>query len=217
MMNPKLLILDLDGTLYHQTPVRILNALKILFCLTCSPSTASEIRIVRRYRVLREVFSAQWKPIAEVESVLAAEEGMTWEEIRKIRDKWMVNRQATIVRIARRRWLLKNVQELQQKGVQTAILSDYPIPHKISQLRINPTFTVCSEDKRIKFAKPHPSGVQEIIKLSGCLPAEILFIGDREDRDGAAALIAGVQFLLVGREAKKALNHLLRQLDGEPK
>lgn len=216
-MNPKLLLLDLDGTLYHQPPVRILNSLKILFLLICSPSTRTEIRILRRYRILREVFSEQLKPIAEVETVLAIETGMTWEEIRKIRDKWMVNQQATMVRLARRRWLLKYVHKLQQKGIQVAILSDYPISHKISQLRMLPTFQVCSEDERIRYAKPHPRGVEEIIRLSGFSPDEILFIGDREDRDGAAAIMAGVRFLMVGREARGTLHRILHQLEGTPR
>jgi FMN phosphatase YigB (HAD superfamily) len=163
-MNTKLLILDLDGTLYYQTPVRIFNFLKILLFLIFLPSTVTEIRILRRYRSLREIFSEQLKPIADVVDIISADVGMSPEEIRRIRDKWMVNKQANFIRMARRRWLLKKVKKLQKLGINIAILSDYPINHKISRLNLYPEYIVCSEQENVKYAKPHPNGILEVLK-----------------------------------------------------
>jgi FMN phosphatase YigB (HAD superfamily) len=40
------------------------------------------------------------------------------------------------------------------------------------------------------------------LRVSGFLPKDVLLIGDRQDKDGTAASIAGIQFLGVGERQR---------------
>ena len=50
--------------------------------------------------------------------------------------------------------------------------------------------------------KPHPHGLEVLIAQAGATPATTLLIGDRAERDGAAAMRAGAQALILSRKSR---------------
>ena len=48
---------------------------------------------------------------------------------------------------------------------------------------------------RVSCMKPDVCGLKKILSLQNLKPAEVLYIGDRDDRDGICARQAGVDYL----------------------
>ena len=61
--------------------------------------------------------------------------------------------------------------------------------------------TKCATDAGIARLKPDPCGLLAILRQTGVPPARALMIGDRFDRDAAAADRAGVRALVRARQA----------------
>ena len=52
-----------------------------------------------------------------------------------------------------------------------------------------------ADDDLIRCMKPDAHGLKKILSLENLKPAEVLYIGDRDDRDGICARLAGVDYL----------------------
>jgi HAD superfamily hydrolase (TIGR01549 family) len=83
------------------------------------------------------------------------------------------------------------------------ILSDYPVGAKLSALGLDADHTVCAGDAGIGLLKPNPRGLEAIIAAAGTTPSQTVLIGDRADRDGAAAKRAGAWPLLKSAKTSK--------------
>lgn len=94
--------------------------------------------------------------------------------------------------------------ELQKQGISTAIYSDYPAAQKLKAMGLKADLVVNSTDPAINALKPAPNGILYILEQLGIQNKETcLFIGDRDELDGACARNAGVNFLLLDKTAAK--------------
>ncbi len=210
----KAIILDFDGTVYFQKPVQLYNLIRIILTLTSKPIVISEIRIIQKYRKMREKYSESQIPILRVEDDLAAELNQSIERIKYLRDYWLIHSQSLAIKLSQRVLLLRKISQLQRYGVQIILWSDYPTAEKSKRLKLFPDRTFCSEDLSIQFAKPSGKGLLYIIETLHLRKNEVILIGDRDDRDGKAAATAGISYFKIGRKANQILDLLLKESEG---
>jgi len=192
-------LVDLDGTLYWQFPVRVAMALELaLFGWR-------DIGLIARFRREQEALrKAEALPGCPYQTQLertARALGRAPGDIRGVVSKWMEQRPGKWMRLWRRRGLLMRVTAFRQAGGRTALVSDYPARQKLAALNAVQLFDVvvaCGEADGPLELKPSPQGYLLAAERLGVEPSRCLVIGDREDADGEAARRAGMRYWQVG-------------------
>ncbi|QCE32883.1 HAD family hydrolase [Acetobacteraceae bacterium] len=205
----KLVVFDIDGTLYPQFPIRQKMIIRLLWHSLTHFSFKVGF-LIRDYRRLREKYGERETQNfeAEIKETLCKKYGFSSAEYDALILEWFFNKPLP--------WLLKirfpQVSEvfsfLKAQNIHVAVLSDYPAKEKIKVLRLEADHAHWAGDPEIQTLKPHPKGLQYIMGKAGVTPEETLMIGDRDDRDGEMARRAGTYFLLRGKlkENPKALS-----------
>jgi FMN phosphatase YigB (HAD superfamily) len=80
------------------------------------------------------------------------------------------------------------------------VLSDYEAAYKLDSLGLTDQFASIYVGVRLGFVKPSPFGFHRAAADYEIPTASLLHIGDRIDRDHAAARAAGCQCLILGRD-----------------
>jgi putative hydrolase of the HAD superfamily len=203
-------LFDLDGTLYHQAPVRALMAAEIA-AQAITPrtpvSTRRLTRALRAFRTVREELRARGRQSASL-STLQFEEpahriGEPPELIASLVNEWMFRRPVKYLHASRRRRVMALLGRLRADGVRLGMLSDYPADDKLRALGLADAFALvlCTTDPDINAFKPHPRGFLRACEHWGLAPAEVAYVGDRRDVDAAGALAAGMPCYLVNAAA----------------
>ena len=99
----------------------------------------------------------------------------------------------------RREEVVELLHEVQQQHLQTAIYSDYGcVKEKLQALGIDPSgFDLIITAPELDGLKPTPACAQQVLDRLGAKPETTLFVGDRDEKDGAAARAVGAKFLKV--------------------
>jgi putative hydrolase of the HAD superfamily len=189
-------LVDLDGTLYHSWPVKLLMGFE-LFCTGWSalPALVCFRKEHERQREVSQVSaqSAFARQLAETARRVKLEP----EQLESLVDSWMVQRPARYLRLFARRGLLAEIASFRASGGKTALVSDYPAQAKLRALGALNLFDVVvanGEEMTLSRLKPWPDGYLLAAERLGIAAAECLVIGDREDDDGLAASRAGMAF-----------------------
>lgn len=193
----RLVIFDVDGTLYRQRPVRLRIArdlaLDALRRLDLTP-----LRVLGAYRRVREAVGDA--EIDGFEPVLIARTAeatrVSPAAVEAIVLKWIERRPLRYLRAARYVGVKTLIAGLRRHGKTVAVLSDYPAVEKLAALGITADHILSAVDPDIGILKPHPRGILAAMAAAGVDAAATLFIGDRIDRDGAAAHRAGVRVII---------------------
>jgi len=191
-------LVDLDGTLYAQTPVRLaMGAELALFGWRVA-------RVLERFRREQEELrklELEGDPfLLQVERTAAAL-GVSTTLVDAAVRSWMIERPGKWLSLFRRRALLDEIRTFRGTGGRTALVSDYPARRKLEALGAEALFDVVvasGEPDGPRRLKPHPSGVLRAAGALGIDPSRCLVIGDRADADGEAAKSAGMAFRLIG-------------------
>jgi FMN phosphatase YigB (HAD superfamily) len=203
-LNPRGLIVDLDGTLYRAGPVKVAMAAElVLFGLPVA-------RLLRAFRAQHEHLRAD--PTAPLGDPFSQQLARTARLVgtepaileRVVRD-WMVERPGKWLRLARRADLLVALGRYRSAGGRTALVSDYPAREKLAALGASHLFEVVvasGEPGGPQRLKPAPDGFLAAAASLSLAPAECLAIGDRDDADGEAARRAGMAFQHVDGAAR---------------
>lgn len=198
-------LFDLDGTLYHQPPVRRGMALALGAHLLRSPRRGlATVRAIRTFRTLREDLRELGRPGESLEERQyvepAARAGVSPEALRALVHEWMIERPLALVAGAAREDLLETLDRLAGRGLRLGVYSDFPVEEKLAALgclgRFDPR--LASTDPEINAFKPHPRGFLVACERWCLAPAEVLFVGDRADVDAGGARAAGMPCALVG-------------------
>lgn len=213
----KLIILDLDGTLYNQNILRFVNSVTLIINLFKRSLTISDIFILFNFRKEQERYSDNEQPLNHIIDSLAVKFKRPPADIRRIRAKWMIDNQSKALRTAKRRWLAKRISRLRRSGIAVAIWSDNPIEKKLAYLSYHPDYCLSNENEEVGIGKPNPKGLLQILSFFEIPKTQTILIGDREDRDGAAAARAGVRFIKVGFACRQFLRRLNSDLEKEHK
>lgn len=187
-------LVDLDGTLYVQTPVRLAMAAEVGLLGWSSLQLLRQFR--REHEKVRELelegdpFRLQ---IERTAKALGAPASLVEASVRR----WMIERPAKWLPLFRRRELIAEIDAFRARGGRTALVSDYPARKKLEALGASRLFDVVvasGEPDGPPRLKPHPGGMLRAASALGIEPARCLVIGDRPDADGRAASAAGMAF-----------------------
>ncbi|HKY35661.1 MAG TPA: HAD family hydrolase [Polyangiaceae bacterium] len=194
-------LVDLDGTLYRQTPVKFAMAAELLLFGWGSIQTLRTFR--HAHEALRQQSYGSALALSPFQRQLehAAEcLGRPSSDVERIVREWMFERPLKWVARAKRQALLDALRGYRAQGGKTALVSDYPASGKLRALGALELFDLVissGEDGGPSKLKPDPEGYLSAASRLGIEPARCLVIGDRDDADGAAARAAGMGLCII--------------------
>lgn len=193
----RLVVFDVDGTLYRQRQLRLRMALELLMhsALKRDPKI---IAVLAAYRRVRERLGPE--QVIDFEDALiaqtAAATAVSPDEVRSVVSEWIERRPLRYLAACRYPGLSQLFAGLRRGGKSIGVLSDYPAKAKLDALGLTADHVVFAGDEGIGLLKPHPRGLEFLMAAAGVEPHETVVVGDRVDRDGLAAQRAGAQALI---------------------
>lgn len=199
--------MDVDGTLYDQTPVRIGVAWRLLKAYGTRPVEAvATLRALRAYRraqdILRTHQAGPSSDLATAQVLLAAEiSGESPAFVGACVARWMHQDPLDLVARARRDALVEFLHGAKRRGFRLGVFSDYPAAAKLEALGVAAFFdvVVTAQDPDVQAFKPSPRGLEVTLCRLGAKPDEALHVGDRLDVDAPAARRASMACAIIGR------------------
>lgn len=114
-----------------------------------------------------------------------------------------------MVRIIRRHYhprpeVMELIGEAKAKGLKLVVYSDYGcVVEKMEALGIDPKpFSMLIAAPQLGALKPSESCARRLLEMVDADPKTTLFVGDRDDKDGASARAVGAKFLLIEKNDK---------------
>lgn len=214
----QLILFDMDGTLYFQRPLQIHMGLKML-AACISPGGLREMILVLKFRKLRE----NWMESSVINTdldqaqyaALSAQTGVPVSQIEAAVQKWIYDKPLEIIGRYRDNTLAEIIKKYHLQNIQVAIYSDYPALDKRDALKLPPIPCFYGGQENISCMKPHPKGLQTIMTHYGITtPSKVLMVGDRQSKDGQAAIAAGTDYLILKKhkfQRKKQYHSLLAE------
>lgn len=197
-----LVVFDVDGTLYDQRRLQ-LAMLRRLLVAAWQTRSLDTILTLRTFRQVREALGNQ--PGADFMALqyahTASQRHKTEDAVRALATDWLEKRPLDLLASYRYPHLDTLFAGLRAAGKQIAVFSDYPAKDKLAALGLQAQPIVCATDEGIARLKPDPCGLLAILRQTGVSAARALMVGDRFDRDAAAASRAGVRSLIRARKA----------------
>ncbi len=191
----RLVVFDVDGTLYRQRSLRRKMARDMLF-QAIAKWNFEVIRVVGAYRRIRERLADEEVP--DFDRVLIAETAKATfrspEQVLAIVSEWIDERPIPYLRGCLYAGVPQLFAGLRRDGKAVGILSDYPATAKLAAMGLTANHVVAAGD--VGMLKPHPRGLQFLMSAAGASARETLLIGDRAERDGYAGKRAGVRTLI---------------------
>jgi len=200
--NKRAIILDLDGTLYYQMPVRLCMALRL--ALQCFwPGGLRTLRLILAARKLYEQGLGETERIA----ALAERFHISVKAVQSIIHVWMVEKSLPFVRLFRDRRLIADMERASQSGIKLIVLSDYPVAEKLTALGFQPDAAYSALE--LGCLKPCPDGLRRVLKDLELTPEDCLFVGDRMDKDGRLAENIDMDYVILPRHyCKRRLRYV---------
>jgi HAD superfamily hydrolase (TIGR01549 family) len=201
-------LLDVDGTLYRQSPVRLQMALEIAIasCIGGSLSRARAVsRTIREFRRVHEDLRVLGSPTCSLAVMQIRETarrvGVTPDLVEHTIADWMSTRPLKYLPRSKRPGVETFLEAAARAGLLVGALSDYPAAEKIAALGLSRYFslTLCTTDPPINALKPHACGFLYACRLWGLTPQEVLYVGDRPEVDAIGACAAGMPCAIVGQ------------------
>lgn len=199
-MRYKAWLVDLDGTLYHASGVRLAMGLELALGHWRNVPTLRAFRQEHEW-VRREAIEEVESPFTLQIERTAKRLGRNPADIDRVVTDWMIHRPGKWLRLFRRRTLLAEIARFRAQGGRTALVSDYPAARKLAAIGAADLFDVVvasGEPGGPRRLKPWPDGYLLAAQQLGFSPGQCVILGDRTDADGEAARRAGIDFRKIG-------------------
>lgn len=193
----RLIVFDVDGTLYRQSRVRSAIARELIRDVLSTRSTRT-VRVLRAYRKIRERLGDEEQDQFETTLLrqTAAQTGLEPERVRALVEEWMIERPLPYLADAMVPGTAQLFAAARARGRAVAVLSDYPARAKLGAMGLKADHIVSACDQTIQRLKPDPRGLVACMDLAGATAPTTLMVGDRVDRDGLMAKRAGVRAII---------------------
>ncbi len=206
-----LVVFDVDGTLYHADRLRLLMAA----WLAADAVRRGSLSVPRRLAAFRRMREALGEATARacmqeppgrvpafrrLQYQLAAQRsGCSAAEMEALVENWMEQRPLGLLRACRRRGVAELFTDLHRLGKRVAVLSDYPAQAKLEALGLEADPVLWAGDAGVGRLKPDPRGLRQLMSRTGVPASRTVMIGDRDERDGQAARLAGAHAVILGQ------------------
>ena len=208
--NIKGFLFDVDGTLYHQLPLRMIMVFLLVTLNIHKPKGLfRKMRMIAAYRKAQEILrisSTQRRNCFEEQITLAANlTSEAPEYISKTVEDWLGRRPLPFIKLCRRKELKQVLEHLHKEGFQLGVFSDYPALDKLRAMGIEDYFQaiVTPNDPDLRGFKPDTNGFAVAAIRMGLNPSEILYIGDRVEVDGRGASAAGMPVIIINSQYRR--------------
>lgn len=201
-----LVVFDVDGTLYDATQLRGAMARRLALDALRTRSLRT-LWILRVFRQVREALAEEGcEDFVEAQYARTAQRaGCSEAQVRALVHEWMERRPLPLLAPCRHARVERLFEALHAAGKRVAVLSDYPAHDKLAALGLRADPVMCAHDPEVARLKPDPRGLQAILAATGVTAQRALMIGDRFDRDAAAAQRAGMRALVRSRRVHAAV------------
>lgn len=197
-------LLDVDGTLYYQTPLRVLTLCCIVLQNLHRPRYLRRtLSIIWHYRRAMECLrSDKWDYLKEekAQTLLTSRlSGEPQDLVAATVKEWYEVKPLAFLSICRVPGLEAVIGEVCRRNLKLGIYSDYPADAKLKALGIERyvSTVVNASDPEVRGFKPNPKGFLVAARRMGLAPEEIIYVGDRPEVDGAGASAAGMPVLIL--------------------
>lgn len=214
------ILFDVDGTLYHQAPLRTIMALLLILVNLFRPyELKRKLNVIRQYRKSQEILrESPEMEVGNQNSQLLLTSRHTGESVLYISDvinEWFEKRPLPFLRFCCRRKLNRSMGLLNKKGIKLGVFSDYPAEKKLIALGISEFIktVVSASDEGVQGFKPKTNGFKIAATKMGLKPSEILYVGDRPEVDGPGGVDAGMQVAIIKSFLRSANTHGYRSLN----
>ncbi|MBL7110802.1 MAG: HAD family hydrolase [Bacteroidales bacterium] len=200
--NIKLVVFDVDGTMYNQKRLRQKMFFSLISYYLPRPLRWSELRILKTFREERENHKS--RPTADLQHDqyvwCQTKTGKDIERIKKVVKHWILEYPLRLLHKLVYPGLHELFAVLNKAGIPVAVLSDYPAEEKMRAMDLQADLVIDAADKRVNALKPDPAGLKFIAEYFKTDTRNIVFIGDREDTDGEAARRIKMQCIVIDKK-----------------
>jgi FMN phosphatase YigB (HAD superfamily) len=174
----KLIILDMDGTLYYQAPLRFCMCIELMLYYAVHLRRIAELFMIYRFR--------------------KSYENGVLERGNSVIEYWMQEKPLQYISRFRDKKLIFLIRRLREHGAKIAVYSDYPVQLKLTALPdLTADYVFCAADSAIQCLKPDPAGLNNILRITGETAKNSIFIGDRYKKDGKCAENTGMDYIVL--------------------
>ena len=201
----KAFIFDVDGTLYSQKKMRVLMMRRLLRMLVCQHGSVAVIKTIFLFRKLREKESYKCFSIDELYEEVAKRIGNDKEYVRQTINQWMFLVPLECITLCKYASVIEFINEVKKEGKTVFLYSDYPVEAKAQALGVSFDRQYTPGDGIPNELKPSKTIMNIIISellKRGYDSEDILYVGDRAEKDGESARIVGIDYIDI-REFRK--------------
>lgn len=201
----KVVIFDVDGTLYTQSRLRKKMLFSLLGFYALRPWRIREMLILHHFRAQREkMIHSQYTDLENTQYQWCAQKiNLPIEAIKKVVDHWMFTFPIAYLKQCMYPGIHAFFDALRTHHIKIAIYSDYQAQKKLEAMGLQADLVVCSTDPQIDRLKPDPQGLLYIANQLHVRADECLFIGDRYELDGKCAIQAQMPYRIVDKKPYK--------------
>lgn len=202
-MMKKAYIFDVDGTLYSQKKMHIYMMVKLGCHYLIYIWRIKELLAIQFFRKFREKDIFKNCSMYEVADQVALSIKMDVCSVVAVIQKWMFDIPIRLIEKCAYKDVIDYIQNQLTEHTKIIIYSDYPAKEKVEALGILADKIYTAEDESIQELKPSKRAMTFICEELNLPKEDILYVGDRFEKDGKSAEMVGIEYCDINEFRKK--------------